>query len=138
MLTLRDSNEPASRASQRKRKKEEEDFESEREKNRGTSVKTRVAIDTAAVLKRKVDLEEEKVAYQKTENLMVNIQMQITAVREHIATIVDMIKHGAPTTLSNWNMVNELNEEMKELRSKLQLIQTEMEKEEKVIKVEKE
>jgi len=35
-------------------------------------------------------------------------------------------------------MVNELNEEMKELRSKLQLIQTEMEKEEKVIKVEKE
>ena len=41
-------------------------------------------------------------------------------------------------TLANWNMVNELNEEMKELRSKLQLIQTEMEKEEKVIKVEKE
>ena len=35
-------------------------------------------------------------------------------------------------------MVNELNEEMKELKSKLQLIQTEMEKEEKVIKVEKE
>ena len=35
-------------------------------------------------------------------------------------------------------MVNKLNEEMKELRSKLQLIQTEMEKEEKVIKVEKE
>ena len=35
-------------------------------------------------------------------------------------------------------MVNELNEEMKELRSKLQLIQTEMEKEEKVIKIEKE
>lgn len=69
---------------------------------------------------------------------MVNIQTQISAVREHIATIVDMIKHGAPTTLANWNMVNELNEEMKELRSKLQLIQTEMEKEEKVIKVEKE
>jgi len=89
-------------------------------------------------LKCKVDLEEEKFAYQKTENLMVNIQMQISAVREHIATIVDMIKHGAPTTLANWNMENELNEEMKELRSKLQLIQTEMEKEEKVIKVEKE
>ena len=69
---------------------------------------------------------------------MVNIQTQISAVREHIATIVDMIKHGAPTTLANWNMVNELNEEMKELRSKLQLIQTEMEKEEKVIKVKKE
>ena len=69
---------------------------------------------------------------------MVNIQTQISAVREHIATIVDMIKHGAPTTLANWNMVNELNEEMKELRSKLQLIQTEMEKEEQVIKVEKE
>ena len=110
MLTLRDSNEPASRASQRKRKKEEEDFERERErereKNRSTSVKTRVAIDTAAELKRKVDLEEEKFAYQKTENLMVNIQMQISAVREHIATIADMIKHGAPTTLANWNMVN--------------------------------
>ena len=101
-------------------------------------MKTRVAIDTAAELKRKVDLEEEKFAYQKTENLMVNIQMQISAVREHIATIVDMIKHGAPTTLANWNMVNELNEEMKELRSKLQLIHTEMEKDEKVIKVEKE
>ena len=49
-----------------------------------------------------------------------------------------MIKNGAPTTLAKWNMVNELNEEMKKLRSKLQLIQTEMEKEEKVIKVEKE
>jgi len=60
-------------------------------------------------LKRKVDLEEEKFAYQKPENLMVNIQMQISAVREHIATIVDMIKHGAPTTLANWNMVNESN-----------------------------
>ena len=35
-------------------------------------------------------------------------------------------------------MVNELNEEMKELRSKLQLFQTEMEKEERVIKIEKE
>ena len=54
MFTLRDNNEPASRASQRKRKKEEEDFEREREKNRGTSIKTRVAIDTAAELKRKV------------------------------------------------------------------------------------
>ena len=69
---------------------------------------------------------------------MVNIQTQISAVWEHIATIVDMIKHGAPTTLANWNMVNKLNEEMKELRTKLQLIQTEMEKEEQVIKVEKE
>ena len=69
---------------------------------------------------------------------MVNIQIQISVVREHIATIVDMIKHGAPTTLANWNVVKKLNEEMKELRSKLQLIQTEMEKEEKVIKVEKE
>ena len=68
---------------------------------------------------------------------MVNIQMQISAVWEHLATIANMIKHGAPTTLVNWNMVNKLNEEMKELRSKLQLIQTEMEKEEKVIKVEK-
>ena len=105
VLTLSDSNEPASRASQRKRKKEEEDFEREREKNRGTSIKTRVAIDTAAELKRKVDLEEEKFAYQKTENLMVNIQMQISAVREHIATIVEMIKRGAPTTpIEIWGM----------------------------------
>ena len=139
LLTLRDSNEPASRTSQRERKKEEEDFEREREEEeQNTSVKTRVAIDTAAELKRKVDLEDEKFAYQKPENLMVNIQMQISAVREHIATIVDMIKHGTPTTLAKWNMVNELNEEMKKLRSKLQLIQTEMEKKEKVIKVEKE
>ena len=110
----------------------------EREKKWSTSVKTRIAIDTAAELKRKVDLEEEKFVYQKPENLMVNIQMQISAVREHIATIVDMIKNGAPTTLANWNMVNKLNEEMKKLRSKLQLIQTGMEKEETVIKVEKE
>jgi len=57
----------------------------ERETNIGTSVKTRVAIDTEAELKRKVD--------QKSENLMVNIQKQISAVPEHIATIVDMIKH---------------------------------------------
>jgi len=32
LFTLRDNNEPASRASQRKRKKEEEDFERERER----------------------------------------------------------------------------------------------------------
>jgi len=74
----------------------------------------------------------------RIEFLMVNIQMQISAVREHIATTVEMIKHGVPTTLANWNMVSELNVEMKELRSKLQLIQTEMEKEEEVIKIEKE
>ena len=80
-MTLSDSNEPASRASQRKRKKEEEDFEREREKNRGTSIKTRVAIDTAAELKRKVDLEEEKFAYQKTENLMVEICIWILTIK---------------------------------------------------------
>jgi len=37
LLTFGDSNEPVSRASQRKRKKEE-DFEREREKNRETSL----------------------------------------------------------------------------------------------------
>ena len=93
---------------------------------------------TASELKRRVDLEEQKFQYQKTENLMVNIQMQISAVKEHIVTTVEMIKHGAPTTLANWNMVSELNVEMKELRGKLQLIQTEMEKEEEIIKIEKE
>ena len=51
MITLRDSNEPASWASQRKRKKE--NFK-EREENRGTSVKTRLAIVIAAELKRKM------------------------------------------------------------------------------------
>ena len=71
-----------------RKKKILKEREREREKNRSTSVKTRVAIDTAAELKRKVDLEEEKFAYQKPENLMVNIQMQISAVREHIATII--------------------------------------------------
>ena len=89
-----------------KEREREREREKKKKKNRSTSVKTRVAIDTAAELKCKVDLEEEKFAYQKPENLMVNIQMQISAVREHIATIVDMIKHGAPTTLVNWNMVN--------------------------------
>jgi len=34
LLTLSDSNEPGSRASQRKRKKEEDDFERERERER--------------------------------------------------------------------------------------------------------
>ena len=103
----------------------------EREKNRGTSVRSKAAIDTAIELKRKVDLEEKKFAYQKTENIMVNIQMQISAVREHVTTTVEMIKHGAPTTLANWNMVSDLNLEMEELRGKLKLIQSEMEKEEK-------
>ena len=138
LLTLGDSNDPVSRASQRKRKKEEDDFEREREKDRGTNVRNKVAMVTASELKRRVDLEEQKFQYQKTENLMVNIQMQISAVKEHIATTVEMIKHGAPTTLANWNMVSKLNVEMKELRSKLQLIQTEMEKEEEIIKIEKE
>ena len=66
----------------------------EREKNRGTSVRSKAAIDTAIELKRKVDLEEKKKAYQKTENIMVNIQMQISAVREHVTTTVEMIKHA--------------------------------------------
>ena len=105
--------------------------ERERENNRGTSVRSKAAIDTAIEFKRKVDLEEKKFAYQKTENIMVNIQMQISAVREHVTTTVEMIKHGAPTTLANWNMVSDLNLEMEELRGKLKLIQSEMEKEEK-------
>ncbi len=46
----------------------------DREENRGTIVKTRLAIDTAVELKRKVDLEEEKFEYKKPENLMDNIQ----------------------------------------------------------------
>jgi len=54
LLTLGDSNEPVSRASQRKRKKEEDDFERERDrdrvKNRGTSVRNKVALDTASEL----------------------------------------------------------------------------------------
>ena len=110
----------------------------EREKNRGTSVRTKAAIDTAIELKRKVDLEEKKFAYLKTENIMVNIQMQISAVREHVTTTVEMIKHGAPTTLANWNMVSDLNLEMEELRGKLKRIQSEMEKEEEeVIEIDK-
>ena len=73
LLTLGDSNDPVSRASQRKRKKEEDDFEREREKDRGTNVRNKVAMVTASELKRRVDLEEQKFKYQKTENLMVNI-----------------------------------------------------------------
>ena len=49
-----------------------------------------------------------------------------------------MIKHGAPTTLANWNMVSDLNLEMEELRGKLKRIQSEMEKEEEeVIEIDK-
>jgi len=73
LLTLGDSNDPVSRASQRRRKKEEDDFEREREKDRGTNVRNKVAMDTASELKRRVDLEEQKFQYQKTENLMVRL-----------------------------------------------------------------
>ena len=66
LLTLGDSNDPVSRASQRRRKKEEDNFEREREKDRGTNVRNKVAMNTASELKRRVDLEEQKFQYQKT------------------------------------------------------------------------
>jgi len=49
-----------------------------------------VAINTAAELKLEVDLEEMKFHYQKTKNLMINIQMQLFAVRGNIGTIIEV------------------------------------------------
>ena len=64
MLAVRDSKEPVNRASQRK--KEEEDFERKRErkrdKNRCMSVKTRVVIDTATEMKRKVNYQQPEIS----------------------------------------------------------------------------
>jgi len=58
----------------------------------------------------------------------INIEVQIFAVIEHLGTIVEVIKHGAPTTLANWDMVNYLITEMKELGNRLNLIQRKIEK----------